>query len=393
VTLSASWAILGTLALGSSATVEGRFASATLDNGLSVGFTLVRTDQVGPEADTSIGEVALARSNAVSRVLVDSQSGAYFGYRLTAVPVASGRVRLAFQPLADDVEAELRRRQLPCTECPAPTRLAVAAARFPGPQVVGDGEALSLELLSNPTTGGRILDVVKVSARPLSAESMRPAVDLTLEAWRAGVRASTLLARRQYPAALAEYEKALELTPRDAVLHNKLGVCYQHMGRDDGARRAYDRALALNPRYAEAWNNLGTLEQAAGRLKQAIRAYRKAVELKPGAATPWKNLGSAYLTQGSVEQGLAAYRRAFELDPTILEPRSGPVASGVDAATLDYYLAKMFASNGQAELALEFLLKAEAGGFADWGKVAGDPDFKLLADGARFQQLLRDHGR
>jgi tetratricopeptide (TPR) repeat protein len=101
-------------------------------------------------------------------------------------------------------------------------------------------------------------------------------------------------------------------------------------------------------------------------------------------------MGSAYLALGRVEQGLAAYRRAFSLDPGVLESRTGAVASGLDRATETYYLAKMFASSGQAEVALQFLLKAEAAGFRDWAKVRRDPDFKALSEDPRFQQLLQD---
>jgi tetratricopeptide (TPR) repeat protein len=380
-------ALLGGLAAAIPAAGQDRFAFATLENGLSVGFALVRT--AGPESATSIADVALVRSNFVSRVLVDRESGAFFGYRLSAERAAAGRVRIAFQALPSDIEVDLRRKP-PCADCPPPTRLDAATPRFPATQVLGDGEALSLELLANPATGERIFDVVKVSFQPVTGESLRPAVERTLEAWRIGGRAAVFVARKDHKGALAEYQKALALTPRDAGLHNRMGICYQHMDREKAARQEYEQALALNPRYAEVWNNLGTLEQGARRLGPAVRAYRKALEIKPSMATAWKNLGSAYLSQAKVAEGLAAYRRAYELDPTVLESRAGAVTSGIEASTLDYYLAKMFAANGQAEMALEFLLKAEAEGFRDWSKVERDPDFDLLAADPRFQQLLRD---
>jgi tetratricopeptide (TPR) repeat protein len=384
---SICFALLGGLAAAIPAAGQDRFAFATLENGLSVGFALVRTAR--SESATSIADVALVRSNFVSRVLVDRESGAFFGYRLSAERAGAGRVRVAFQALPSSIEGDLRRSP-PCTDCPPPTRLDAATPRFPATQVLGDGEVLSLELLANPATGERILDVVKVSFQPVTGESLRPAVERTLEAWRIGERAAVFIARKDHKGALAEYQKALALTPRDAGLHNRMGMCHQHMDQEKAARQEYEQALALNPRYAEVWNNLGALEQAARRLGPAVRAYRKALEIKPTMATAWKNLGSAYLTEGKVEQGLDAYRRAYELDPAVLESRGGAVTSGIDAATVDFFLAKMFAANGQAEMALEFLLKAEAEGFRDWSKVERDPDFDLLADDPRFRQLLRD---
>jgi len=112
---------------------------------------------------------------------------------------------------------------------------------------MGDGESLCLELLANPETGERILDVVMVSSRPLSPEALRAAAERTLEGWRASERAAVFVARREHAAAVEEYRKALALLPSDAGLHNRLGVVYQHMGKDELARHEYERTVALNP--------------------------------------------------------------------------------------------------------------------------------------------------
>jgi tetratricopeptide (TPR) repeat protein len=381
------WLLLLALAQPAPRADEAGLAFVTLDNGLHVGFALLHTGEA-PQAGPT-GETLLARSNGVSRVLVDRQSGAFFGYRLVAERAGDKEVRVAFQPLPEGVEAELRSKA-GCAGCPPPSRLASAEPRLPDPQRVADGESLSLELLANPQTGERILDVVTVSSQPVSPEALRSAAARTLDAWRAGLRAAVLVARGEHAAALDEYSKALALLPSDASLHNRLGVVYQRLGKDDLARREYERCLALNPRHASAWNNLGTLDHAQRRFKQAIRAYRKATELKPLLASPWMNLGAAQLALGRVDEGLAAYRQAYELDPAVLESRSGTVVSGVDAADQCYYIAKMLAAVGRVEPALQFLLKARAGGFKDWDKVQGDPAFAPLKDDPRFRQLLRE---
>jgi tetratricopeptide (TPR) repeat protein len=379
--------IAGLLELVLAAEEPRRLAIAKLDNGLSVGFALVRTtDQ---QASARLDEVALARSDGVSRVLIDRESGAYFGYRVVAGAPGNGRVRIAFQSLPDDVDAELKRK-LACNGCPALTRLAPAQQRFPPPQLAGDGEAVRLELLANPTSGERIIDVIKVSARPLPSEALSAAAESTLQAWRAAERARALVARGALADAVAEYERALLLTPNDAGLETRLGACHQRLRQDAEARRHYERALELNPRHAEAWNNLGTLEHAGRRFKQAVQAYRKAVELKPELPAFWKNLGAAQLALGRVEDGLASYRKAFELDPASLESRSGIVASGLDPGMQHFFVAKMLAAAGQPETALDFLFKAQASGFRDWARVERDPDFRALQRDARFQRLLRD---
>jgi len=372
--------------LAAAARADERFAFATLENGSSIGFALVRTGGEGPSE--AMGEAALPRSNSVSRVLWDRETGAYFGYRVEVEKKDGPRpFRVTFKPLdRAAVERELKQR-VECPGCPPPAPLG-AGPRFPAPQLLAEGEALTLELLANPSTGERILDVVKVSAQPVSPESMRTGAARVLEGQQAVRRAAAHVARGRYAVAAEEYRKALLVTPSDPTVHNKLGICYQQLKNDAMARREYDRALQLDPGYAEVWNNIGTLEQAGKRFKPAVRAYKKAIETKPGLATPWKNLGNAYLALGRVQEAFEAYQEAFRLDPTVLESQGpGIPAAGIDAATQSYYLAKLLATNGQTESAIEFLRRAKESGFRDFARVASDPAFAAVVADPRFKAL------
>jgi tetratricopeptide (TPR) repeat protein len=384
-TSAAAWLAVAVLA-SSAAPAQERFAFATLENGASMGFALVQSGQAGPSEP--IDEAALPRSNSVSRVLWDRESGAYFGYRVEVERKSGPRpFRVSFKPLdRGAVERELKQRG-GCPGCPPPAPLG-AGPRFPAPQLLAEGEALTLELLTNPATGDRILDVVRVSAQPLTAAAMKSGIARALEGQRAVQRAEVHVARRRYAAAAEEYRQALEVQPYDATVHNKLGICYQQLGNDAMARREYQRALELDPGYAHVWNNIGTLEQARNRLKAAVRAYKKAIETKPGLATPWKNLGNAYLALGQVEQAFEAYQEAFRLDPTILENQGpGVPAAGIDAATQSFYLAKILATNGQTDAAIEFLRRAKESGFRDWDRVRSDPAFRDVVADPRFEEL------
>jgi Flp pilus assembly protein TadD len=365
-----------------------RFAFATLQNGASIGFALLRSGGPGPSAP--IGEAALPRSNSVSRVLWDRTSGAYFGYRVD-VERREGPMpfRVSFKALdRGAVERELKRRG-DCPECPPPAPLSVGP-HFPQPQSIREGEALTLELLANPDTGERIFDVVKLSARPLTAEALHAASERAREGQEAVRRAEALGARGRYAEAAAEYQKALAVQPQDAGVHNKLGICYQYLQNGDMAQREYERALELRPSYAEAWNNLGTLEHSRRRFKQAERAYKKAIALKPSLATSWKNIGHAYVALGRIPDAFEAYREAFRLDPSVLESEAmGIPASGVDVATQNYYLAKLLALNGQTDKAIELLRRAREAGFRDFARVQSDPDFKAVVQDPRFREIAQ----
>jgi Flp pilus assembly protein TadD len=350
-----------------------------------MGFALVRSGEAPSEG---IGEAALPRTNSVSRVLWDRESGAYFGYRVEVERRSGTRpFRVSFKPLdGKAVERELKQRGS-CPGCPPPAPLG-AGPRFPAPQLLAEGEALTLELLTKPATGERIVDVVRVSGQPLTAGAMATGVARALEGQRAVERASVHVARGRYASAADEYRRALEVQPFDAAVHNKLGICYQQLRNDSMARREYDRALELDPGYAEVWNNIGTLEQSRSRFKSAVRAYKKAIDVKPAHASFWKNLGSAYLALGQAEQAFESYQEAFRLDPTVLESQGpGIPAVGVDLATQSYYLAKLLAANGQTDSAIDFLRRAREAGFRDFDRVRSDPAFKAVVADPRFAEI------
>jgi hypothetical protein len=381
----AAWLAVAVLA-SSAATAQDRFAFATLENGASMGFALVRSSQEGPSE--AIGGAALPRSNSVSRVLWDRESGAYFGYRVEVERKSGPRpFRVSIKPLdRAAVERELTRRG-DCPGCPPPAPLG-SGPSFPAPQLMAEGEALTLELLTNPATGERILDVVRVSAQPVTSAAMTTGVARALEGQRSVQKAAVHVARGRYSAAAEEYRRALEVQPFDATVHNKLGICYQQLKDDAMARREYDRAVELDPRYGEVWNNIGTLEQSRRRFKAAVRAYKKAIDTKPGHATFWKNLASAYLALGQPEKAFEAYQEAFRLDPTVLESQGpGIPAAGIDLATQNYYLAKLLATNGQTDAAIEFLRRAKEAGFRAFDRVRSDPAFEAVVADPRFVEL------
>jgi len=201
-------------------------------------------------------------------------------------------------------------------------------------------------------------------------------------------RAELLVARQSWEGAIAAYREAIAASPKDAALRNRLGICYQRKGDAKAARAAYRKALDLRKDYAEAWNNLGTLDHTRGKYKAAISAYGKAIQLKPGDAVFHKNLGAAWLARGDVDRALEAWTEALRLDPAGLEGDAlGVLAAGVTLARQYYLYAKLLAARGDHERALEYLAKAHAAGFTDFGKVEGDRDFAALLVDPRYAAL------
>jgi tetratricopeptide (TPR) repeat protein len=201
-------------------------------------------------------------------------------------------------------------------------------------------------------------------------------------------KAEVLAARRSWDAAIAAYREAIAASPKDATLQNRIGICYQRKGDVKAARAAYKKALRISKDYAEAWNNLGTLDHARGKYKKAVSAYARAIQLDPGDAVFHKNLGAAWLARGDVDRALEAWTEAYRLDPRSFEADAVTVeAPGVTLARQYYLYAKLLAARGQLEKALEYLVKAHAAGFTDFGKVERDRDFATLVGDPRYAAL------
>jgi tetratricopeptide (TPR) repeat protein len=101
------------------------------------------------------------------------------------------------------------------------------------------------------------------------------------------------LARTSPEAAIACYERALEINPAYAAeAHNNLGAMLTD--RDpDLAIRHFEQALALDSDYADAHNNLGALLARRGQMAAAIRHFRQAIALNPDFSAARKNLQAA----------------------------------------------------------------------------------------------------
>ena len=208
------------------------------------------------------------------------------------------------------------------------------------------------------------------------------------------LRADILMARKLYAEAVPAYQKLIEQEPRNAVLLNKLGIAYHQQTMLDQAKRYYERAVRADKHYANALNNLGALEYDRRRFRQAVKQYRKALEIAPEMATAYRNLGSAYLAQKKYDEAFAAYHRALELDPQVFEHRGsfGTVLQHIgvdDKGTFFFFLAKSYASMGNAERCAHYLRMARDEGYTGLAAVQTDPAFASVLKDPGVQEILQ----
>lgn len=159
---------------------------------------------------------------------------------------------------------------------------------------------------------------VEACARALAAPdlSKRQQIDLL------SARAGALDELGDYRRAIADYDSAIVLAPRDPVLHLNRGVAKIHDGRPADAIADYDTAIRLKPDwhlpYFDRAVALGDLGQRAAALKD----YERAIQLKPDDAWIYVGQGDVLAASGEAEPALAAYDKALDLRPDLDDPRA-----------------------------------------------------------------------
>lgn len=115
--------------------------------------------------------------------------------------------------------------------------------------------------------------------------------------------------------ALLPLQKAAELLPGDAEIHNNLGHLFQVLGRPAEAATSCRRALALVPDFIGAHVNLGNALKDLGQLDAAVESYRRALEIDPNIAEIHSNLGAVLHELQRLDAAVASHRRALEINP------------------------------------------------------------------------------
>ncbi len=92
------------------------------------------------------------------------------------------------------------------------------------------------------------------------------------------------------------------------------GYSYSEQGDLDKAIADYTKAVELSPQYAAAYNNRGVCYGKQGDTGQALANYTKAIEINPKDALYYKNRGKIYQKLGHAAEAEADFAKANELE-------------------------------------------------------------------------------
>lgn len=108
--------------------------------------------------------------------------------------------------------------------------------------------------------------------------------------------------------------KAVEENPDSAILHSRLGLFYNYLGKKELARQHMEKAASLSPDDLDVINNRGVLAMQFGEDDQAIELFKRAVELRPDYVEAFRNLARMYYLKEEWSDSAYAAQQALILD-------------------------------------------------------------------------------
>ncbi|HVF22112.1 MAG TPA: tetratricopeptide repeat protein [Pyrinomonadaceae bacterium] len=115
-------------------------------------------------------------------------------------------------------------------------------------------------------------------------------------------------------------DMARSLAPDDPLTHWRMAQVRQKslpLDQQVQAIAEYEKAVSLSPNDYRFWMSLGTASEQAGETAKAEQALRRAVELAPAYSYPRWYLGNLLLRNGRYDEAFAELRLASQADPEL----------------------------------------------------------------------------
>ena len=116
--------------------------------------------------------------------------------------------------------------------------------------------------------------------------------------------------------AMADYDQAIKLNPKDASAFNNRGNAKFAKGDLNGAMADYNQAIKINPKNTLAYNNLGNVKLRKGELDGAMADLNQAIQLNPQYGLAYRNRGNAKRRKGDFDGAIADFNRAIKVGVT-----------------------------------------------------------------------------
>ena len=100
---------------------------------------------------------------------------------------------------------------------------------------------------------------------------------------------------KKYPEALKNYEKALEINPKNIYALNSSGYIHAKENRPEKALELFEKSRDINPQNYQTLDSLAVVYVSMKKFNKAIESYKSAIKLKEDYLSAYTNLFEAYL--------------------------------------------------------------------------------------------------
>ncbi|HET6371145.1 MAG TPA: tetratricopeptide repeat protein, partial [Nitrospiria bacterium] len=144
--------------------------------------------------------------------------------------------------------------------------------------------------------------------------------------------------QKRYADAIRVYQKALEVSPRDASLHLLLADAARQGTRLDLSEQAYREAIRFSQNDPRPYQGLADVMMERKNPSEAIRLLQKAIPMAPQDASLRSDLGRSLIAAGKPEEALDNFKKAIRRDRNLADARVG--------------LAQAYRATGELDLAV-----------------------------------------
>lgn len=210
---------------------------------------------------------------------------------------------------------------------------------------------------------------------PSDENALPSAITKTIdEAYEMNKRGLEALKNKQYDAALAAFDEALEMLPNYTDAINNRGVTYFRRGNIAEAQSIWEHLAVKEPKYAIASYNLGLVYLHERQLEAALRLFERALKAQKRFTEALVRSGTTCIELGRRDKGLAYLKKAYKTAPNHPDAWSfyafGLMATGDTAAAVTILkkrsshakalqlLGSIESSRGNSKAAVSYLTKA-----------------------------------
>lgn len=117
--------------------------------------------------------------------------------------------------------------------------------------------------------------------------------------------------------AKAEFQRALQINPDDAIAHFNVGWVCDQQGLLDDALMHFHRAVALKRDLDRAWYGIGIIAIKRGEHLRAKEAFLEVVRIEPMNKYGWYQLGMTHFVLGETRELQGLKEHTVQFNPKI----------------------------------------------------------------------------